>query len=95
MRAAGLARGGSMDNVVVIDGGVVLNPGGPRRSDEFVRHKMLDAIGDLDLLGAPIIGRYEGRFAGHAMNNALARALLGRPAAWREALGARRLAAVG
>jgi UDP-3-O-[3-hydroxymyristoyl] N-acetylglucosamine deacetylase len=95
LRAAGLARGGSMDNVVVIDAGAVLNCGGLRRRDEFVRHKMLDAIGDMALLGGPILGRYEGRYAGHAMNNALARALLARPGAWREAPGARRLAAVG
>jgi UDP-3-O-[3-hydroxymyristoyl] N-acetylglucosamine deacetylase len=95
LRAAGLARGGSMDNVVVIDRGAILNPGGLRRRDEFVRHKMIDAIGDMALLGGPIRGRYEGRYAGHAMNNALARALLARPSAWREAAGARPLAAVG
>jgi UDP-3-O-[3-hydroxymyristoyl] N-acetylglucosamine deacetylase len=83
LRAAGLARGGSMDNVLVVDGGRVLNPSGLRRPDEFVRHKALDAIGDLYLLGAPLIGRYEGRYAGHALNNALARALLARPDAWR------------
>ncbi len=72
-----------MDNVVVIDGGAVLNPGGLRRRDEFVRHKALDAIGDLYLLGAPLIARYEGLYAGHALNNALTRAVLARPAAWR------------
>ena len=83
LRAAGLARGGSMDNVVVIDGGAVLNPMGLRRADEFVRHKALDAIGDLYLLGAPLIGRYEGIYSGHALNNALARALLARSSAWR------------
>jgi UDP-3-O-[3-hydroxymyristoyl] N-acetylglucosamine deacetylase len=83
LRAAGLARGGSMDNVVVIDGGAVLNPKGLRRADEFVRHKALDAIGDLYLLGAPLLGRYEGIYSGHALNNALARALLARPDAWR------------
>ena len=83
LRAAGLARGGTMDNVVVIDGDSVLNPGGLRRPDEFVRHKAIDAVGDLYLLGAPLIGRYEGRYAGHALNNALARALLDRPSAWR------------
>ena len=83
LRAAGLARGGSLDNVVVIDDGAVLNPQGLRRRDEFVRHKALDAIGDLYLLGAPLIGRYEGLYAGHALNNALARALLARPSAWR------------
>jgi UDP-3-O-[3-hydroxymyristoyl] N-acetylglucosamine deacetylase len=83
LRAAGLARGGSMDNVVVIDGGAVLNPFGLRRSDEFVRHKVLDAIGDLYLLGAPLIGRYEGIYSGHGLNNALTRAVLARPTAWR------------
>lgn len=83
LRAAGLARGGNLDNVVVIDGGAVLNPQGLRRHDEFVRHKALDAIGDLYLLGAPLIGRYEGLYAGHGLNNVLARALLARPSAWR------------
>ena len=87
LRAVGLARGGSLDNVVVIDGGAVLNPAGLRRPDEFVRHKALDAIGDLYLLGGPLIGRYEGRFSGHALNNALARAVLARPSAWRLASG--------
>lgn len=85
LRAAGLARGGTMDNVVVIDRGAVLNPEGLRRSDEFVRHKMVDAIGDLALLGAPILGRYEGRYSGHSLNNALARAVLATPRAWRKA----------
>jgi len=83
LRAAGLGRGASLDNTVVVDGGEVLNPGGLRRPDEFVRHKALDALGDLYLLGAPIVGRYEGRCGGHAMNNALVRALLARPEAWR------------
>ena len=83
LRSAGLARGGSLDNVVVIDCGQVLNPEGLRRPDEFVRHKMLDALGDLALLGAPILGRYEGRFSGHALNNALTRAVLADETAWR------------
>lgn len=83
LRAAGLARGGTMDNVVVIDNGAVLNPLGLRRPDEFVRHKALDALGDLFLLGGPILGRYEARYSGHGLNNALARAVLGRPEAWR------------
>lgn len=83
LRAAGLARGGSMENAVVIDGDRILNPEGLRRPDEFVRHKALDAVGDLYVLGAPILGRYEGRYAGHALNNALVRALLSRPDAWR------------
>jgi UDP-3-O-[3-hydroxymyristoyl] N-acetylglucosamine deacetylase len=87
LRAAGLARGGSLDNVVVIDGADVLNPMGLRRSDEFVRHKALDAIGDLYLLGGPLIGRYEGRYSGHGLNNALARAVLSRPSAWRWSSG--------
>lgn len=87
LRAAGLARGGSLDNVVVIDGADVLNPMGLRRPDEFVRHKALDAIGDLYLLGAPLIGRYEGLYSGHGLNNALARAVLERPSAWRWASG--------
>ena len=84
LQAAGLARGGSMDNVVVIEGDRVLNPEGLRRPDEFVRHKALDALGDLYLLGAPVIGRFEGVKSGHELNNALVRALLARPSAWRE-----------
>lgn len=83
LRAIGLARGGSMDNAVVIDGDRVLNPEGLRRPDEFVRHKALDAIGDLYVLGAPIIGRFEGVLAGHGLNNAVVRALLSQPRAWR------------
>jgi UDP-3-O-[3-hydroxymyristoyl] N-acetylglucosamine deacetylase len=83
LRSMGLARGGNMDNVVVIDGDRVLNPEGLRRPDEFVRHKALDAIGDLFVLGAPVLGRYEGELAGHAMNNLLVRALAAKPSAWR------------
>ena len=83
LRTAGLARGGSLDNAVVIDGDAVLNPEGLRRPDEFVRHKALDAIGDLYLLGHPLIGRFEGICAGHGLNNALVRALMARPDAWR------------
>jgi UDP-3-O-[3-hydroxymyristoyl] N-acetylglucosamine deacetylase len=95
LRAAGLARGGSLDNVVVIDSGAVLNPLGLRRPDEFVRHKALDAIGDLALLGAPLLARYEGVFAGHALNNVLARAVAARPDAWRMAPAPSRLARAG
>lgn len=84
LRAMGLARGGSLDNVVVIEGDRVLNPEGLRRPDEFVRHKALDAIGDLFVLGAPIIGRFEGELAGHAINNQLVRAVAASPDAWRE-----------
>ncbi|MDC7677568.1 UDP-3-O-acyl-N-acetylglucosamine deacetylase [Asticcacaulis machinosus] len=83
LRAAGLARGGSMDNAIVIDGDKVLNAEGLRYTDEFVRHKALDAIGDLYVLGMPILGRFEGIKAGHGLNNALVRALLSRPDAYR------------
>jgi UDP-3-O-[3-hydroxymyristoyl] N-acetylglucosamine deacetylase len=82
LRAMGLARGGSLENCVVIDGTRILNPEGLRRPDEFVRHKALDAIGDLYVLGAPILGRFEGVKAGHTINNALVRALLANPSAW-------------
>jgi UDP-3-O-[3-hydroxymyristoyl] N-acetylglucosamine deacetylase len=83
LREAGLARGGSMENAVVIDGDRVLNPEGLRRPDEFVRHKALDAVGDLYVLGAPILGRFEGVYGGHHMNNLAVRALLARPSAYR------------
>lgn len=75
MQAAGLALGGSLDNAVVVEGDRVLNSGGLRRRDEFVRHKMLDALGDLALAGAPIIGAYSGVKAGHGVTNQLLRAL--------------------
>lgn len=83
LREAGLARGGSLENAVVIDGDRILNPEGLRRPDEFVRHKALDAVGDLYVLGAPLLGRFEGVYAGHALNNLLCRALLAQPRAWR------------
>jgi UDP-3-O-[3-hydroxymyristoyl] N-acetylglucosamine deacetylase len=83
LRAAGLALGGSLDNAVIVDGDRILNPEGLRRPDEFVRHKAQDAVGDLYLLGRPVIGRFEGRYAGHGLNNALARSLLAQPDAWR------------
>jgi UDP-3-O-[3-hydroxymyristoyl] N-acetylglucosamine deacetylase len=83
LRASGLALGGSLENAVVISGEAVLNPEGLRRPDEFVRHKAQDALGDLYLLGHPLIGRYEGVRAGHALNNAAIRALLAHPQAWR------------
>ena len=92
LRAAGLARGGSMDNALVIEGDRLLNPGGLRRPDEFVRHKALDAVGDLYVLGAPIIGRFEGFKAGHALNNLVVRALVEQPQAWRFAPFSARLA---
>lgn len=84
LRAAGLARGGSLDNAVVIDstGSKVLNDDGLRYGDEFVRHKILDAVGDLFLAGAPIQGAFHGVRSGHALNNQLLRALFADPAAW-------------
>jgi UDP-3-O-[3-hydroxymyristoyl] N-acetylglucosamine deacetylase len=83
LRAIGLARGGSMENAVVLDGDKILNPEGLRRPDEFVRHKALDAVGDLYVLGMPIIGRFEGVLAGHGLNNMVVRALMANPQAWR------------
>lgn len=84
MQAAGLALGGSLDNAIVVEGGEVLNPEGLRRSDEFVRHKMLDALGDLALAGAPILGAYRGSRAGHGVTNALLRKLFATEGAWAE-----------
>ena len=83
LREAGLARGGSLDNAIVVDDDHVLNPSGLRRSDEFVRHKMLDAIGDLALAGGPIRGSFIGHRSGHGLNNRLLRKLLADPANWR------------
>jgi UDP-3-O-[3-hydroxymyristoyl] N-acetylglucosamine deacetylase len=85
LRAAGLAQGGSLDNAVVVDQARILNPGGLRMSDEFVRHKLLDAVGDLALAGAPLSGRFVGHRSGHGLNNRLLRALFADGAAWREA----------
>jgi UDP-3-O-[3-hydroxymyristoyl] N-acetylglucosamine deacetylase len=95
LRRAGLARGGSLENAVVIDGDQILNPGGLRMEREFVKHKALDAIGDLYVLGAPLLGRYEGVKAGHALNNLLVRELLASPRAWREATRVPELAMAG
>lgn len=94
MHANGLALGGTLENAVVVDGDIVLSPGGLRHSDEAVRHKMLDALGDLALAGAPIMGRYTGIRAGHALTNALLRELFATPGAFRirevdEAMAAR------
>jgi UDP-3-O-[3-hydroxymyristoyl] N-acetylglucosamine deacetylase len=83
LRAAGLARGGSMDNAIVLDKGRVLNVEGLRFSDEFIRHKLLDAVGDLFLAGGPIIGAYEGYRAGHALNNAILHKLFTTKGAWK------------
>jgi len=83
MRAEGLARGGSLDNAVVVDGARVLNPGGLRMADEFVRHKLLDAVGDLALAGAPLRARFVAHRGGHALTNQLLRALFADAANWR------------
>jgi UDP-3-O-[3-hydroxymyristoyl] N-acetylglucosamine deacetylase len=83
MRELGLALGGTLENAVVFDGDRVLSPGGLRHVDEPVRHKMLDAVGDLALAGGPILGRYTGARAGHALTNRLLRALFADPTAWR------------
>jgi len=87
LHAAGLARGGSLDNAVVVDGARVLNPAGLRMADEFVRHKLLDAVGDLALAGAPITGRFVAHRSGHALNNQLLRALFADATAWRHVGG--------
>jgi UDP-3-O-[3-hydroxymyristoyl] N-acetylglucosamine deacetylase len=83
MRAAGLALGGSLENAVVISGDRILNEGGLRYGDEFVRHKVLDAMGDLYLAGGPIIGRFHGQRSGHALNRRLLERLFADPKAWR------------
>ena len=82
MRAQGLALGGSLDNAIVMDDYRVLNSDGLRYSDEFVKHKVLDAIGDLYLLGHPLIGAFSGYKSGHALNNLLLRRLLETEQAW-------------
>ncbi len=82
MRANGLALGGNLENAVVFEGDRVLSPGGLRHADEPVRHKMLDALGDLYLAGGPILGRYTGLRAGHALTNRLLRALFAQHGAW-------------
>ncbi|KFB67666.1 UDP-3-O-acyl-N-acetylglucosamine deacetylase [Candidatus Accumulibacter vicinus] len=78
----GLAQGGGLENAVVLDEYRVLNADGLRYSDEFVKHKVLDAVGDLYLLGHPLLASFSAHKSGHALNNALARALLATPAAW-------------
>ena len=80
--AAGLAKGGSLENAVVVSGDRILNEDGLRYDDEFVRHKVLDALGDLYLAGGPIIGRFSGTCSGHMANNALLCALFADDAAW-------------
>jgi UDP-3-O-[3-hydroxymyristoyl] N-acetylglucosamine deacetylase len=82
LRSKGLARGGSMDNAIVVDENCILNEDGLRYEDEFVKHKVLDAIGDLYLLGYSLIGAFEAYKSGHALNNALLRELLSQEDAW-------------
>ncbi len=84
LRAKNLALGGSLDNAIVVDDYRVLNEDGLRYEDEFVKHKILDAIGDLYLLGHSLIGGFTGYKSGHALNNALLRALLKQEDAWEE-----------
>lgn len=83
LRKMGLAQGGSLDNAIVLDETSVLNKGGLRYEDEFIRHKVLDAIGDMALAGGPVIGTYEGEKMGHEMTNLLLRALFADDSAWR------------
>jgi UDP-3-O-[3-hydroxymyristoyl] N-acetylglucosamine deacetylase len=84
MRSRGLGRGGSLDNAIVVDDFRVLNADGLRMEDEFVKHKALDAVGDLYLAGRPIIGAFHGHKSGHELNNLLVRKLLADRAAWEE-----------
>jgi len=82
LRSKGLARGGSVDNAIVVDEYRILNQDGLRYDDEFVKHKVLDAIGDLYLLGYSLIGEFRAHKSGHALNNASLRALIAQPDAW-------------
>ena len=82
LRSAGLARGGGMDNAIVMDNFRVLNEDGLRYEDEFVKHKVLDAIGDLYLLGHPLIGAFSGHKSGHSLNNRILRTLMADKDAW-------------
>ena len=84
MRANGLALGGGLDNVIVLDDYKVLNAEGLRYDDEFVKHKILDAMGDLYLVGKPLLASYSAFRSGHALNNQLLRKLLASPQAWEE-----------
>ncbi len=84
LRSRNLALGGTMDNAIVLDDDRILNEDGLRYEDEFVKHKILDAIGDLYLLGRSIIGEFSGHKSGHALNNQLVRKLINTPDAWEE-----------
>jgi len=82
LRGMGLARGGSLENAIVMDEYRILNADGLRYEDEFVRHKILDAIGDLYLVGYPLLAAYEAHKSGHGLNNQLLRELLAHPDAY-------------
>jgi len=82
LREAGLARGGSLDNAIVLDDDRVINDDGLRYGDEFVKHKILDAIGDLYLLGHPLIGTFSAHKSGHGLNNGLLRELVDQTSCW-------------
>ena len=84
LRGRNLALGGTLDNAIVLDDYRILNEDGLRYEDEFVRHKILDAIGDLYLLGHSLIGEYTAYKSGHGLNNRLLRAMLAEEAAWEE-----------
>lgn len=83
LQAAGLARGGSLDNAIVVDGASILNPGGLRMANEFANHKLVDAVGDLALAGARLHARFVAHRPGHDLNNRLLRALFADRSAWR------------
>jgi UDP-3-O-[3-hydroxymyristoyl] N-acetylglucosamine deacetylase len=82
LRQAGLAKGGSMDNAIIVDDEQILNPDGLRFEDEFVRHKMMDAVGDFSLAGMPIIGHLVADKSGHGLNARLVREVMSRPDCW-------------
>jgi UDP-3-O-[3-hydroxymyristoyl] N-acetylglucosamine deacetylase len=84
LRELGLAKGGSLDNAIVVDGSKILNPGGLRMKDEFAAHKLLDAVGDLALADAALHGRFIANRPGHSLNNKLLKALFARQSAWAE-----------
>jgi UDP-3-O-[3-hydroxymyristoyl] N-acetylglucosamine deacetylase len=87
LRELGLAKGGSLDNAIVVDGARILNPGGLRMKDEFVVHKLLDAVGDLALAGAALHGRFIANRPGHSLNNKLLKALFARRDCWADITG--------
>ena len=82
LRSIGLARGGSLDNAILVDDDDIVNNGGLRYKDEFVKHKILDAIGDLYVLGKSLIGEYDAHKSGHRLNNVSLRALMADKDAW-------------